>query len=258
MGFIDTHSHIYEPEFQEDRNEVIKRAKEAGAEKILLPNVNMDSVEPMLRLCNENKGYLYPMIGLHPEDIKENYDEVLSRMYDMLASRNHGFIAVGEVGLDYYWSKDYYEEQKTVFEKQIEWAIEFGLPLMIHTRCAHCELMEIMSKYKDKNLTGVFHCFNGTSGEAKDLLSFENFALGIGGVLTFKKSTLPEVLKEVPLDRIVIETDAPYLAPVPKRGKRNEPAYAIHTVEKLSEIYKTSIDEVMSTTNGNVERIFQC
>ena len=258
MGVIDTHSHIYEPEFKDDCDDVIKRAKEAGVEKVFLPNVNLESIEPMLQLCSKNKGYLYPMIGLHPEDIKEGYNDDLCKMYEMLASNKYEFIAVGEVGLDYYWTKEYYEEQKTVFEQQIGWAIEFGLPLMLHTRSAHQELVEIMSKYKGRGLSGVFHCFSGTSEEAQELLSFDNFMLGIGGVLTFKKSTLPDVLKEVPLERIVIETDAPYLAPVPMRGKRNEPAYARHTVERLANIYETSVEEIMSVTNDNVKRVFKC
>ena len=257
MQFIDTHSHIYEEEFREDINEVIIRAKQAGVCKVFLPNVNGGSIEPMLKLCHDYPGYCFPMIGLHPEDIKEDYRQVLDNMHDMLIENKH-FIAIGEVGLDYYWDRSLYDLQQEVFEQQIQWAIESGLPLMIHARSAHKELVDIMKRHKGDNLTGVFHCFGGTADEAQELLQFEGFALGIGGVLTFKKSPLPDALKDVPLDRIVIETDAPYLAPVPMRGKRNEPAFARHTLDRLAQLYGVTAEEVANRTNTNVERIFKC
>lgn len=257
MQFIDTHSHIYEEEFREDIDEVIIRAKQAGVCKVFLPNVNGDSIEPMLKLCHDYPGYCFPMIGLHPEDIKEDYRQVLDNMHDMLIENMH-FIAIGEVGLDYYWDRSLYDLQQEVFEEQIQWAIESGLPLMIHARSAHKELVDIMKRHKGDNLTGVFHCFGGTEDEAQELLQFEGFALGIGGVLTFKKSPLPDALKDVPLDRIVIETDAPYLAPVPMRGKRNEPAFARHTLDRLAQLYGVTAEEVANRTNANVERIFKC
>lgn len=257
MQFIDTHSHIYEEEFREDIDEVIIRAKQAGVSKVFLPNVNGGSIEPMLKLCHDYPGYCFPMIGLHPEDIKEDYRQVLDNMHDMLTKNMH-FIAIGEVGLDYYWDRSLYDLQQEVFEQQIQWAIESGLPLMIHARSAHKELVDIMKRHKGDNLTGVFHCFGGTADEAQELLQFEGFALGIGGVLTFKKSPLPDALKDVPLDRIVIETDAPYLAPVPMRGKRNEPAFALHTLDRLAQLYGVTAEEVANRTNANVERIFKC
>lgn len=272
MQFIDTHSHIYEEEFNEDIDEVIIRAKEAGVSKIFLPNVNRDSILPMLKLCLEYPGYCLPMIGLHPEDIKEDYRQVLDDMHEMVLDKTvdkdgtvsferkkvNNFIAIGEIGLDYYWDRSLYELQQEVFEEQIQWAIEAGLPLMIHARSAHEELVRIMERHKNDHLTGVFHCFSGTAEEAQELLHFEGFCLGIGGVLTFKKSPLPDALRNVPLDRIVIETDAPYLAPVPKRGKRNEPAFARHTLERLSELYGVNPEEVAERTNTNVKRIFGC
>lgn len=271
MHFIDTHSHIYDDEFREDIDEVILRAKEAGVSKIFLPNVNRDSLLPMFKLCLEHPGYCFPMVGLHPEDIKEDYRQVLDDMHELLFEKetdvngtvsykrkNSNIIAVGEVGLDYYWDRSLYDLQQEVFEEQIQWAIKSGLPLMIHARSTHEELVQIMKRHKDDNLTGVFHCFSGTAEEAQELLQFEGFVLGIGGVLTFKKSTLPEALRNVPLDRIVIETDAPYLAPVPKRGKRNEPAFARHTLERLAELYGVTPDEVATRTNANVQRIFKC
>lgn len=256
MQFIDTHSHIYDEEFNEDIDEVILRAKEAGVSKIFLPNVNRESILPMLKLSLEYPEYCIPMIGLHPEDIKDDYRQVLDDMHELLS--NNSFIAIGEVGLDYYWDRSLYDLQQEVFEEQIQWAIESGLPLMIHARSAHKELIEIMKRHKDDHLTGVFHCFSGTAEEAQELLQFEGFVLGIGGVLTFKKSPLPDALRAIPLDRIVIETDAPYLAPVPKRGKRNEPAFARYTLERLAELYAVSPEEVAAYTNANVKRIFGC
>lgn len=257
MGFIDTHSHIYEPDFLEDVDDVIARAKEAGVDRILLPNINATSVSPMLDLSKKHPGFLFPMMGLHPEDVKGDFNEVLNGMHEMLSQKDNPFIAVGEVGLDYYWDKTFFMEQQDAFRQQIEWALEFDLPLMIHCRSAHSELVSILREYDGTRLSGVFHCFAGTSDEACELLSFDNFLLGIGGVLTFKKSTLPDVLKVVPMERVVIETDAPYLAPVPHRGKRNEPAFAKHTAQRLSEVYGVDLDELMMCTNNNVQRVFK-
>lgn len=258
MGFIDTHSHIYGPEFDEDRNKVILRAKEAGVDGVLLPNINAETIQPMLDLCKAYPGYVYPMMGLHPEDLTDDYQRVLDEMHTLLLQPGSPYIAVGEVGLDYYWDKSRYDEQQVAFDQQVKWAVETGLPLMIHSRSAHRELVDIVKSHKQDNLTGVFHCFGGTREEAEELLSFDGFVLGIGGVLTYKKSTLPEVLREVPLSRIVVETDAPYLAPVPCRGKRNEPSFALHTVKRLAEVYGVSVDEVMKQTNDNVKRVFKC
>jgi len=258
VGFIDTHSHIYGPEFADDIDEVIQRAKAAGVQRILLPNINMESIAPMLSLWQQHPDYLSPMMGLHPEDVTADYQSVLDHMHSLLTMPGHPYIAVGEVGLDYYWDKTYYTEQQDAFTQQIEWAKALDLPLMIHTRGAHQEMVDIMSRYADGNLRGVFHCFGGTRDEAEQLLRFDGFVLGIGGVLTYKKSTLPEALQDVPLSRIVIETDAPYLAPVPMRGKRNESSFALHTVNKLAELYQVTPEEVMNQTNANVKRVFNC
>lgn len=257
MGFIDTHSHIYGPEFDEDRDEVVSRALEAGVDKILLPNINADTVRPMLDLAARYPSVMFPMMGLHPEDVTENYRSVLDSMHIMLLQPDHPFVAVGEIGLDFYWDRTYYDAQLLSFDEQVGWANEQNLPLMIHSRSAHRELVDIMQAHRQENLTGVFHCFGGTQEEAAELLSFDGFMLGIGGVLTYKKSTLPEVLRAVPLDRIVVETDAPYLAPVPCRGKRNESSFAIYTVRKLAEVYHASVEEVMNQTNMNVQRVFK-
>ena len=252
---IDTHSHIYAEEFTEDVEAVIQRAKAVGVEKILLPNINLQTIQPMLSLCRRHPGFLYPMLGLHPTDLTSDFQSQLHTLESQL-SAGHPYVAIGEVGLDFYWSKEFYEEQLQAFRIQIEWAVLHRLPLMIHTRSAHRELMAVMNDYRQAGLTGVFHCFSGSLEEAHDLLDFEGFALGIGGVVTYKKSTLPEVLRHVPLSRIVLETDAPYLAPVPHRGKRNESAFVAETMRALSYIYNVEEEEVQSTTNTTVKRIF--
>lgn len=268
MTIIDTHSHIYGEEFREDIFEVVTRAKEAGVNKIFLPNINAASISPMLELCRAYPGFCYPTIGLHPEDIADDWREVLAEMETRIKDTNHPFIGVGEVGLDYYWSRELYEEQQEAFAIQIDWALEYNLPLIIHTRDAHREMVEIIkskspnnkslnSKSSNSKLTGVFHCFSGREEEARELLDFPDFMLGIGGVVTFKKSKLPEVLRStVPLNRIVVETDSPYMAPVPYRGKRNESAYVKAVVEKLAEIYGVSVSEVAEITSNNALKTF--
>ncbi|MCF0197492.1 MAG: TatD family hydrolase [Bacteroidaceae bacterium] len=252
---IDTHSHIYDPPFATDIDEVVSRAREAGVRQVLLPNINAESIAPMMALCARHPAYLRPMMGLHPEDVKADYPQVLDRMEALLADPLHPYIAVGEVGLDYYWDKTFAAEQRQAFERQIGWAERHGLPLMIHTRAAHADMVEVMSRHAAT--TGVFHCFGGTADEARQLLQFPGFMLGIGGVLTYKKSPLPQALAEaVPLTRIVLETDAPYLAPAPHRGKRNEPSFLPHVVERLAEVYGTTAREVERQTTANARRVF--
>lgn len=255
---IDTHSHLYGEEFSEDIEDVVTRARDAGVSKIFLPNINADSIEPMLTLASQYPGYLYPMMGLHPEDIGDDWHDVLDSMESLLSAPNNPYIAVGEVGLDYYWDRSRYEEQQEVFARQVAWAMDYDLPLMIHTRDAHRELVDVLNeqikncKSSSRKLTGVFHCFAGNVDEAEELLGFDGFMLGIGGVATFKKSALPEVLRSVvPLDRIVLETDSPYLAPVPYRGRRNESAYVAATAKRIAEIYDVSEAVVHEITSQN-------
>lgn len=254
---IDTHSHIYGPEFAQDIAEVVTRAKDAGVERILLPNINKESVGQMDMLCRQYSGYMFPMMGLHPTDVGDDYLEQLSWMQTLLEQPDNPYIAIGEVGLDFYWDSTFAEKQRDAFRRQIEWAVRYGLPLMIHARAAHADLLDILDDYRGESLTGVFHCFGGTLEEAMQLLSFEGFVLGIGGTVTYKKSPLPEVLKNVPLSRIVLETDSPYLAPVPHRGKRNESGYIAHTMARVAQIYNVSAKEVEKTTNENAYRIFR-
>ena len=254
---IDTHSHIYEPEFNADRNEAIIRAKQAGVECILLPNINAGSIEQMLDLYYQYPNYCFPMLGLHPEDIEEDYRQVLADMEKLLEAPDHPYIAVGEVGLDYYWDKTKVKEQEETFRIQIEWAIKYHLPLSIHARYAHRQLVTALSEYRNEPLSGVFHCFGGTKEEALELLQFPNFMLGIGGVVTYKNSKLPETLSVVPLERIVLETDAPYLTPVPYRGKRNESAYVVEVLRKIASIFNVSEQEADCITTNNARRIFK-
>lgn len=255
---IDTHSHIYEPEFDADREDVIQRALQAGVEYILLPNINAGSIGPMLNLCQRHPGYCFPMLGLHPEDVEPaTYRQTLADMKQQLKAPDHPYIAIGEIGLDFYWDDSNAKEQEDAFRTQIEWGIEYNLPLMIHSRSAHRQLVKAIAEYKGEQLSGVFHCFGGTAEEAQELLEFPDFMLGIGGIVTYKKSTLPDVLPSIPLERIVLETDAPYLTPVPYRGKRNESAYIVEVLRKVAYIYNVEEKQAEFTTNNNAKHIFQ-
>lgn len=252
----DTHSHIFAEEFDSDRQEAIQRAKQAGVGRILLPNIDLNSIEPMLQLCKEEPGYCLPMIGLHPTEIKDDYRETLKFFHSELRKQDHPFIAIGEIGLDLYWEQESLEVQREVFRTQLEWAVEFNLPVAIHCRSAHREMLDIMNHFDKEQLSGIFHCFGGTSDEAIELLEWPNFALGIGGVVTYKKSNLPEVLgKTIPMNRIVLETDCPYLAPVPFRGKRNETSYIVHTAERVASIYGVSTETLTSQTTATANKI---
>ncbi len=291
---IDTHSHLDGPEFAEDLEQTLLRAKAAGVEKIFVPGICWADTPRLLEICNTHAGLLYPMVGLHPENIMdEDYHEVLEKMERLIAesvteteetnevsansdnmnedSANFGnmphacdehstkapIIGIGEVGLDLYWDDTHKSEQMEVLESQLQWAEKYRLPLMIHSRNAHAELMEIMERHRSSNLTGVFHCFTGTPDEARDLLSFPGFMLGIGGVVTFKKSTLRETIKEaVPLSRIVLETDSPYMAPVPNRGKRNESAYVKNVAEMLADVFGLDLHTIVLHTTENALKVF--
>lgn len=257
MYFIDTHAHLDGHEFDDDRDDVIARAKDAGVGRVFIPAIDLPSVDTVLATCSRYPGYAYPMIGLHPEEVKADWSTVLEQMHRHLEQPGHPFIAIGEVGLDYYWSREFEHEQLEAFERQVQWSIEYRLPLMIHCRKGQNEMVNMMRRYKNELPGGVFHCFTGNEKEAAELLQFDNFVLGIGGVLTFKKSHLPETLPAaVPLGRIVLETDSPYMAPVPMRGKRNESAYTLHVLKRLAECYGVTEQEVADTTTANVYRVF--
>jgi TatD DNase family protein len=242
-------------EFKDDLDAVVQRAREAGCAKVFVPAIDLPSCQTVMDVCNRFPDYAYPMLGLHPEEVKADWKKVLSAINCQLSTVN--CIAIGEVGLDFYWSREFEKEQLEAFEDQVRWSVETRLPLMIHCRKAQNEMVSILKRYAKDLPGGVFHCFTGNETEARQLLEFDNFVLGIGGVLTFKKSHLPEVLPAVvPLDRIVLETDAPYMAPVPMRGKRNESAFIRHIITRLAEAYGVSEEEVCKQTNQTVARIF--
>ena len=274
MTYIDTHCHLDGEEFNNDRDAVVQRAREAGCTAIFLPAIDLPSCHTVLETCRQYPGYCYPMLGLHPEEVRADWRDQLSeiRKYlntsltSHLAPLTSPIIAIGEVGLDFYWSREFEQEQLLAFEEQVRWSIELHLPLMIHCRKAQNEMVSILKRYKDQLPGGVFHCFTGNAQEARQLLEFDRFVLGIGGVLTFKKSNLPATLAPtvvsgtaadgVPLERLVLETDAPYMAPVPMRGQRNESAYIRHVITRLSEAYHVTEDDICRQTTANVRRVF--
>ena len=255
IEFIDTHCHLDGKEFDADREEVMQRAREAGCKAIFLPAIDLASCQTVLDTCASYPDFCYPMLGLHPEEVRSDWREQLSIINYQLSISECA--AIGEVGLDYYWSREFEQEQLLAFEEQVRWSVEMQLPLMIHCRKAQNEMVSILKRYAKELPGGVFHCFTGNEQEALQLLEFDRFVLGIGGVLTFKKSHLPEVLPAcVPLSRIVLETDAPYMVPVPLRGQRNESSYIVHVIDKLAEAYGVSAEEICRQTNENVERVF--
>lgn len=253
---IDTHSHLFVEEFSEDLPSVIQRAKDVGVERVFMPNIDDESLEDMLKVCSLYPGYCFPMLGYHPTSVDASSMAKVLRMKEHLVS-GHPFIAIGEVGLDLYWDKTYLREQQLVLDEQIQWALEWDLPMVIHCREAFVELFDVLKPYKNSELKGVFHSFTGTQDEAREALEYDNFMLGINGVVTFKKSSLPEVLKQVSLERLVLETDSPYLAPTPFRGKRNESSFVVKVADKLAEIYGVSKSEVCSITSNNALKVFE-
>ena len=270
MQYIDTHTHIDGEEFKDDLDEVVARAKAAGAIQLLVPGINYDSIASIKAVCERFPDFMRPMIGLHPEDVKEDYKEVLEKMHNILisdiSSTNdntnkggaRGWVSIGEVGLDYYWSREFEKEQLDAFEQQVQWSVETQLPLMIHCRKAQNEMVKIIRRYEKELPGGVFHCFTGNQHEAQELLQFDRFVLGIGGVSTFKKSHLAEDLAAVvPMDRIVLETDAPYMAPAPHRGERNESSFIPFIIEKLALAYGVSNEALADATTATARKVFR-
>lgn len=252
---IDTHAHLYVDEFDADRDAMMARAREAGVGIVLLPNIDESSTEAMHHLAYAYPGVAYPMMGLHPCSVKPGYEEVLNRMEKQLASRK--YIGVGETGLDYYWDTTYKMEQQASLERHIEWAIRFDLPIVLHTRDSFQDTFDIIRKNKTPELRGVFHCFSGTLADAEALLSLDGFYMGIGGVATFKNGGLDKVLPHVPLAHLVLETDSPYLAPAPYRGKRNESAYTALVAQRVADLMGIEVDTVASATTANAKALFR-
>ncbi|MCD7937038.1 MAG: TatD family hydrolase [Tannerellaceae bacterium] len=254
MHLIDTHSHIYLEDFSEDVEEVISSARQKNISHIILPNVDTNTIVPLFELAGKHSGYLFPLLGLHPTSISANYKEDLLKIEQQI-SRNKIY-GIGEIGIDLYWDKTYKKEQIFVFEEQLRWSKALQLPVSIHTREAFPEVIESIYKVGPEGLKGVFHSFTGTLEELKEVQKLDGFLIGINGVITFKNSNLAAVLQHTTLDKIVLETDAPYLAPVPYRGKRNEPAYMWNTAKKVAETFHKEVEEIAEITSKNASKLF--
>ena len=250
---INTHSHIYDEAFDTDREEVFQRAMEAGVEMLLLPNCDEKSIAPMMQFYEKHSENVRVMMGLHPEDVRNDYKESLKIIEKNI---NDDIIGIGEIGLDFYWDDTFKKEQIEVLSEQLHWAKELGLPVSIHTRNAFHDMFKVLDREQDGRLAGVMHCFNGTFDEAKTALSY-GFHLGLGGVITYKNCGVKDFLPDIPMERIVLETDDPYLPPVPYRGQRNEPAYIVKTAEKVAEIYGVTTEEICKITTENAKNIFK-
>ncbi len=253
MKLIDTHAHIYLSDFEDDLDSIIQNSKDTGIEKIFMPNIDSNSIGSMLALEKRFDNYCIPMMGVHPCDIKNNYKEELQIAKSWCDKRE--FCAIGEIGIDLYWDKTFIEQQVKAFETQINWAKDLNIPIVIHCRESLDMTIDIVSKYQDGNLKGIFHCFSGDTEHAKKITDL-NFLLGIGGVVTFKNGGLDKVLPEVDLNNLVLETDSPYLTPTPFRGKRNEPAYLVHIITKIAELHNCRIEDVAEITTKNALNIF--
>ena len=254
MQLVDTHTHIYGSEFDLDRSETIQRALDAGVGMMLLPNVDASTIAPMLQLHEQFPECTRVMMGIQPEEVHEDYRKVLDVMEKELGS--HNYIGVGEVGLDFYWDATFEKQQLDAFEVQLDWAKQLHLPLSIHCRNAFDKMVKILEKKQDGGLSGVMHCFTGTREEAKAYLDL-GFHLGLGGVTTYKNCGVKDFLADLPLDRLVLETDAPYLSPIPHRGKRNEPAFMVSTAQKIAEILNITTEQVAEATTKNAKTLFK-
>lgn len=251
---IDTHSHIYSEDFTHDRDEALQRAYEGGVKKIILPNIDSGSIKHMLDLADAYPHLCYPLIGLHPTSVEEDYKEELEAVEYWLEKRK--FYGIGEIGIDLYWDKKYIKEQKEVFRHQVKIAKQQNLPIVIHIRDSFEETYQIVKEEQDGTLKGIFHCFTGNETEAQKITDI-GFHLGIGGVVTFKNSNLDKVIQNIGVENLVLETDSPYLAPVPKRGKRNESSYLVFIAQKLAEIYNLPLTRIAEITTQNARKLFE-
>jgi TatD DNase family protein len=251
---IDSHCHIYSEEFDSDRDLMIDRAKQSGLKALYMPNIDLESIEPMLSLERRYPGFCIPMMGLHPTSVKADYKEVLDSIIHWFDKRN--FCAVGEVGIDLYWDKTYLNQQIDAFECQLEIAVTRDLPVVIHCRDAFPEVFASVEKFLGNNLRGVFHSFSGGVDEVRRIVSYGSFMFGINGIVTFKNSSIAGAVREIPVEKLVAETDAPYLAPVPHRGRRNEPAYIGSIVAKLAELHGVPLSQMIDITTRNADRLF--
>ncbi len=254
MELIDTHTHLFLEQFDEDRTTVVENAIKQGVKKMFLPDIDSSTSQKVLKMAKEFPDVCYPMIGLHPTSVKENFKEELAHVEDMLAKEK--YFGIGETGIDLYWDKTFYQEQVEAFSFQINLAKETGLPLIIHSRDSFREIFSVLDEMNNAKLKGIFHNFTGGKEEAEKILSYKGFKIGIGGIVTFKNSKLPDVVKNIGLENLVLETDSPFLAPTPKRGKRNESGFLIYIAEKIAEIYQTDLEKVASITTQNAKELF--
>lgn len=254
MILTDTHTHLYLEQFDDDRDEMLNRAFDAGVKYMLLPNIDSTSAPKMLDLCNSYPRNLFPMMGLHPTDVKENFQEELGKVAQYLSQ--HSFYAIGEIGIDLYWDKTFLAEQKAALRIQIQMAKDHALPIVLHIRDAFDEVFEVLDDTADEQLTGVFHCFTGTAAQAEHAIRL-GFMLGLGGVLTYKNSGLDKVVENIDMKHLLLETDSPYLTPAPFRGKRNESAYIRLVAEKLSLVKGLGVEEVAGVTTRNALELFK-
>ncbi len=251
---IDTHSHLYEDEFKDDRAEAVERLLAAGVHKVLLPNIDVESWSKMVALEDSNPQLFSSMIGLHPTSVTEHYKDDLATLKATVGQRK--YVAVGEIGLDYYWDRTFYAEQQDAFREQVGWAVDLGLPVALHVRKAMDETIAVLKQFDKSDLRGVFHSFSGTIEMSREIARLGDFYYGINGVVTFKNAGIAEVVKELPLERLLLETDCPYLTPVPFRGKRNETSYVVYVAKKIAEVKGISVEEVAEATTRNAERLF--
>ncbi len=253
MNFIDTHTHLYAEEFKEDRKAVIEKAIHNGVSKLFLPNIDIHSIQPMLDLCWDFPDNCFPMMGLHPCSVDAHVEAHLFQIQKWFKKRK--FYAVGEIGLDYYWSKEFKDQQIRAFRLQIQWAIQMDLPIVIHSRNSNEDVIAILKEMKHPKLRGIFHCFGGNAEQAKEVVEM-GFLLGIGGVITFKNGGLDKAIADIDLRHLVLETDSPYLAPAPHRGKRNESLYILDIAKKLAEVKNVGLAQVAKSTNENANKVF--
>ena len=254
MSLIDTHAHLYLPEFNEDIHEVMNRAKENGVERILLPNIDSSSIKPLLNLVDKYPDELVPMMGLHPTSVNADFETELNIVREILQERK--FCAIGEIGIDLYWDKTFFKEQVRAFKTQIEIALDFGLPIVVHARDSFDEILDVLEQYRDTKLRGVLHSFTGNFKQAEQAIDL-GFYLGVGGISTFKNSGVGAVIAQQPLSNLILETDSPYLAPTPKRGKRNESSFVRYVAEKLAEYNQMQVSEIEHITTTNAQKLFQ-
>ncbi|MFO7842618.1 MAG: TatD family hydrolase [Bacteroidales bacterium] len=254
MEFIDTHTHLYLPEFDQDRDPIIKNAIDNNVQKMLLPNVDSTTIKPLIALVKKYPSNCFPMMGLHPTSVQENYKKEMDIIESWL--NNERFVAIGEIGMDLYWDKTFKQQQEVVFRRQLGWAKKYKLPVVIHARESFDEIFKIIDEEIDERLTGVFHAFTGDNDQASQIIDW-GFKIGIGGIVTFKNAGLDKVIRNIDINHIVLETDSPYLAPVPKRGKRNQSAYVKHIAEKIALIKDVAVEEVARKTTNNAKQLFK-